>query len=505
MSEIEPRRSVTPKFSVLNLLMLTALAALATAIFLAYRKNQSLIQYRDELLDLSSRLQVENENKLASSELPNVASDFHSWRVHIPDGRGYELKLGVGAISENEIPPIVDAIPISAGQHRVTLHTADSASEEFRYVVYVDGNPVIEETMGSEWIPGGWSSASGMNWPRYLDVAPTPLQLHAQSYKPKHRFDDGSYFNGRSDEYVTRKGYRLWIDESDRQYAAASPFMGFAYDPSYQGIGLRDGLRFKMSSRSPYQWTFTRPSLETNDPLLQMNAEFFGKDGKILSSQTPSFQSWQIRNDARGEKELKWEKDSDQSAYTAFLKAKIESNETPQPVVELRWERGRPDEVGMRIADTPANDAIERSRIRITGGIEHLWRELRIGDRDVTADDAKERGNRTTPADEVTFDIADDPGAEIRIQWQTNETLPLQILGRQRTPYSGMSLYEGLPVTFGVEIPAVLKPTMAVRLVEHVPQDSAQTFPGGTVYDEIQIDFASIDHDWIWFQAKAKE
>lgn len=188
MNETESHRSVTLKFSLWNLLTLTTLIAVGTAVSLAYRKNRSMLQQRDELLSLSSRLQVDNEDELASSEMPMVADDFHSWNVHVPNGQDYELRLGMGAVSENGIPPIVGGVRIPAGRHRVTLHTGDSPSEEFRYVVYVDGKQAFEKKMGSAWIPGGWSSASGMGWPREPNLSPAPLQLFAKNYKPKLDF-----------------------------------------------------------------------------------------------------------------------------------------------------------------------------------------------------------------------------------------------------------------------------------------------------------------------------
>ncbi len=48
--------------------------------------------------------------------------------------------------------------------------------------------------------------------------------------------------------------------------------------------------------------------------------------------------------------------------YNAFLQAKYQTDGAPQPVVELKWDASRPDEVGLRLADTPANDRIQRWR-----------------------------------------------------------------------------------------------------------------------------------------------
>ncbi len=505
MSEPEPRRSATPTFSLLNLLTLTALIAIGTAVGLAYQKNHSMYQQRDELLSLSSRLHITSENELASAAMPRVADDFHSWHVHVPDGQDYELRLGIGAVSEKSIPPIVGSVQIPAGQHRVTLHAADTPAEEFRYVVYVDGKQAIAETMGSDWIPGGWSSASGMSWPRGPQLSPAPLQLSARSYQPKVDVGKGDYFNGQSDDYVTRNGYRLWIDQPHRTWAPASPFMGFQDDPQYQGIGLRDGLRYQSSSRSPYHWTFTRPQLNTNDPVLRIAAEFFAEDGSSLSSQTQSFQSWQLRNDPRGEDALSWSADPAQSAYTAFLHARLKSDNALRPIVEMKWEASRPDEVGLRIADTPVNDRVRRWRLRILDGTKHLWRELQIGDRMIHADKVIDDSSTKSSDATVTLDIGDSTTADTRLRWQTDETLPLQILERKQKHYAGMGLYKGLPLTLGIQIPALLKPTLVVTTVEEDLRVPGNTFPGGTVFGELQIELDATTHDWIWLEAKSKK
>ncbi len=488
MTESETRRSVTPTFSLLNLLALTALIAIGTAVGLAYRKNRAMYQQRDELISLSSRLQIASEDELVSVGMPRVAGDFYSWKVHVPEGQDYELRLGIGAVSNKGIPPIVGSVRVAAGRHRVTLHTADSPTEEFRYVVYVDGKQAIEKSMGRDWIPGGWSSATGMSWPRGETLTPAPLQLSAKSYKPKLDFGNGHFFNGQSDDYVTRSGYRLWIDQPDRTLSPASAFIGFPDDPAYQGVGLRDGLRYQSTIHAHHHWTFTRPNSDTNDPVLRIIADFFADDGSVLSSPTPSFHSWQLRNDVHGENALKWQADPSRSAYSAFLQAKLKSDDTPQPIVEMKWETSRPDMVGLRLADTPANDRIKQWRLRILDGAKHLWRDLQIGDRMIKADAVIEDSGTKPSETVVILDLGDSTPANTCVRWQTAETLPLQVVERKQKHYAGMGLFNGLPLTFGIEIPSSLKPTLAVNVLDKDPSVPGNTFPGGAVFNELQID-----------------
>ncbi len=512
MSEGEPRRATRSKFSILHLLTFTALIAVAIALALSIRKNRELIQQQAALRTLSTRLQIDSEDELASSAMPNIASRFQSWQVYVPESQAYELKLGLGAMSYASIPPVLAKVQVPAGKHRVTLFSGDSPSSEFRYVVYLDGEQVIEEVMGSDWIAGGWSSSRGVSWPSETHLIPAPHQLAAQTYEPTRDVGRGNYFNEQSDSYVTRLGYRLWIDRRDRTYPPASPFVGFASHTQSLGVGLGDGIRLKLASSSPYLWHFTRPQFGTIDPVLQMEAEFIADDGSVLSSQSETFQSWKIRNAATGEELLQRPSDSSQTTQTAFVHATAKADDSLQPVVEMKWDVAKPDQVGLRLADTPANDRIAQWRLRIVDGSNHLWRELRIGDDPwitpdgITSEELVESSGQTSRRTaEFKVGESDESTAEVRIQWQTNETLPLQIVGRKDSRYAGMRLYEGLPVMLGVEIPAALEPTLAVDILDQQPSAPATKFPGGPVFDAIQIELEATEHEWVWLSLKAKQ
>lgn len=502
MNDPKTRRSFTPRFSIANLLTLTLLIALATACGLAYQKNRKMVQQCNELQALSSRLYMTDDNELASSEMPRVADDFRSWNVHIPDGKEYHLRLGIGTVSENGVPPTAASVPIAAGTHRVTLYLGDSSDEAFHYTVYIDGNLAIDKTMGNDWIQGGWSSASSLSWPRQAVFSQSALQLAGRSYEPKADFGTGHYFNSQSDDNVTRKGFRLWLDEPNREYPTASPFLGFANDPSYLGIGLRDGLRYKPNSRSSYEWTFIRPSLRTNEPVLRISAEFFASDGTTLSNQTQSFQSWQLRNDAVAEDSLNWQADPGQSVYSAFLQAEVESEKTLQPVVELKWNADRPDEIGLRLADAPANDRIGTWRLRILDGTKHLWRELRFSEKTISANQAVDSGMAKPSGLRSTLNLEAFATGSARIQWRTDQTLPLQILERRQKEYTGLGLYKGLPLTFGLHIPATLNPNLSATVVTEVPGVPDAPLPGGAVFDEIQIELDADTRDWVWLRTQ---
>ncbi|TWU40108.1 hypothetical protein Q31b_34520 [Novipirellula aureliae] len=512
MKPSKPRRAKGMKFSLRHLLVLTALIAIGTAVGLAYRKNDSLHQQRDELLSLSGQLLIADEDELASTAMPRVAYEYTSWQVNVPSGQDYELRLGMGNMFDRQIPPIVGSVRIPPGRHRVTLYSGDNPDQDFRYLVYIDGEQAIEKTMGRDWIPGGWSVASGLTWPRGAKFSPDPLQLSAKNYTPRYDFGSRYYFNPQSDSYVTQKGYRLWIDQRDQTYQPASPFMEPSYDSMYRDIGLRDGLRYKTSAPPENQWTFTRPKYGTRDPVVQISAEFFGHDGASLSYPDKSFPSWQLQNDAVSNEARNRHNDSEQTTFIANLKGVSNLQNTLPPVVEMKWDVDRPDEVGLRIADTAANDRISRWRLRILDGSHHLWRELQIGDRQwidpdhaINAASVFDKDSTNPAVSTVPIDLGDDVAEDTRIAWQSNEKLPLQILMQEQKQYVGMALYQGLPLTLVMEIPASLKPTLAAKIADQHPTLTDTGFPGGAVFTEIQIDLDATERDWIWLRAELKE
>ncbi len=500
MSENKPPLTPRLKFSLLHLLTLTALIAISTAIIMATRKHRGLVQYRDDLRSLSSRRYDVGSNKLYAAEMTRLADSFHSWHVSVPQGQEFELRLGIGEVSQSVLPPVVGTVPIPAGQHRVTLYAGDSSDEKFQYVVYLDGQPVIEKTMGSDWIPGGWSQASGLDWDRESLPDSESLSLSAKSYTSKTNLGAQLYFHGQSDQYVTRRGYRLWIDNRERGTEPASPFMGFSDRAKHYGIGFRDGIRYQLTSSRPYPWYFTRPKSETIEPVWTINAEFDFDDGTSLSDQTNSFQSWQLRDDAVSDKPLDWKHDPSRSVYTAFLQARHRTNDPRQPVIEMMWDASRPDEVALRLADTPANDRILRWRLRIIGGTQHLWRELLIDNRMIKANEIALSQANPILNTTIPLELPETEKGTIHLQWQTNETLPLQVLAQQQKAYAGMMVYRGLPLKFGAKISAPLKPKCDVTIVAEDPQHPGQAFSSGAVFGELQFDLDATSHDWIWLK-----
>ncbi len=191
--------------------------------------------------------------------------------------------------------------------------------------------------MGRDWLPGGWSSSSGMSWPVSADSS-TALQLSGQRYQTSVEFKD-NYFNAQTDNYVTMVGYRLWIDQADRSDPPTSPFMGFSGEWLHAGVGLRDGWRYGIPS-APGEWSFTRPTLATAAPVLKVEPEFITSDGTVHASQV--FQQWQACREVNGSTAQRWQEEPGQKTYSAFLRSDTKSQTTLHPVVELKWDIDQP-------------------------------------------------------------------------------------------------------------------------------------------------------------------
>nr|WRX36694.1 hypothetical protein [uncultured bacterium] len=486
------------------MLALTAIIAVWTASLLAFRENANLTQQRTHLIALSSRLDVADPDRLQSAAYPRVANDMDTWEVYVPDGKSFEIRFGVAAVSQAGMPESYEKIPIAPGKHRITLRAADSADEKYRFTVFVDGQSVVDKTMGREWMPDGWRQASGLSPPAEMSrQAASMLHLTGQSYTPRTNYGSGSYFNGQSDDWVSLPGYRLWMDQADQTYPPALPFIGFSTDPGHIGIGLRDGLRYRATRSKQYEWTINRPASQTNKPVLTIVHEFFIGDQLVLSDQTKEFARWQARDEARGQNALAWQSDPMKSAYSAFLHADVESADAIEPVVELRWDASRPDDIGIRLPATPANENLTKWRLRIIGGASHLWRLLDVDERQLDvrtsfSDTAAQSFSYPLP---IELDPqSDDP---YFIAWRTDVTKPLQMLERSKNnpnAYRGMSLFQGMPLAFEAEIAASLQPLVTiVRAQKHVDKPSI-LMPGGPVIEEVQIELDATSEDTIWLR-----
>ncbi|MFN9712672.1 MAG: hypothetical protein ACK57G_02575, partial [Planctomycetota bacterium] len=66
-------------------------------------------------------------------------------------------------------------------------------------------------------------------------------------------------------------------------------------------------------------------------------------------------------------------------------------------------------------------------------------------------------------------------------------------------------LYNGLPVRFGLRIPAALTPTVSAEILDADPDTPGNAFSGGPVYDATDVELDAASRDWIWLRMEEKE
>ncbi|WP_442510455.1 hypothetical protein SH528x_002077 [Novipirellula sp. SH528] len=372
--------------------------------------------------------------------------------------------------------------------------------------MFVDGQSVVDKVMGHEWLPDGWRQSNGLSPPAEISrQAASLLQLTGKSYTPRTNYGSGTYFNGQSDNWVSHPGYRLWIDQADQTYQPASPFIDLTTDPGDKGIGLRDGLRYRAARSKQYEWKIYLPASETNSPVLTIVPEFLVGDQMVLSDQTKKFAWWHLRDESQGQDAISWQTDPIKTAYNALLHADVESADATQPVVELRWDASRPDDIGIRLPATRENESLTKWRLRIIGGASHLWRLLDVGERQL--DVRTDFDNKALQSFSDPLPIKLDPQSDkpYRIAWRTDVTKPLQMLerGNRNNPnaYRGMSLFRGMPLAFEAEIAAPLQPLVKIVRAQNRPDKPSILMPGGPVIEEVQIELDATTEDTIWLRA----
>lgn len=489
------------RFSLRHLLTLTALIAVGLAIGIALRKNQSLRNAREDLSALSSRINAKDRDQVTVVAMPQIASGFYSWNIHIPKSTEYELRLGVGTVSADGVPPVVGKLSIASGEHRVTLYTGDSPEEEFRFAVFVDGELAIEKEMGKDWLPRGWSSASSISWPHDGKRNDSTVQLAGKRYEEKRDFGRNHYFHGRSDELVSRLGFRLWFDLPRADHPLASPFVGAVETTQLFGIGLRDGMRFRPNT---YPWEFTRPQLETLQPLARLEFEFVEMDQEGLANRSYSFSTWKVRSNLGVSASNSNAIALNDSTRSISLQAEAKTLGGPQPVLELKWDRSEFDYVSIRVADSPSNDFIDRWRLRVVDGGHHLWRAIRIGDdAPLSSAEAFGAGEIITDGESkfsrrrTKLKQPEKSSQFTTLGWKTDKTSPLQIVERSDGRYAGLELYQGVPISFSMQIPTSLMPTFAIEVADQLPGEFETRFPEAPVIEALEMEVNRGAGEWI--------
>ncbi len=486
--------------------MLTAIVAAWTSAVVSRQKLSPLEAQRDTLARMTTRLESGDLIK----PLPQVASDFNSYNVYIPEGKPRELRFFCGGVSQAGLPPEFESAPLSSGIHQIVFREQDGRNEGYRFRAYVDGELVLDKSMGQDWMPLGWTQASSLNM---RETSPSCLPLIGKQYLPLVIYEKYNYFNGSQDQWATWLGYQLWIDDVGRTPEPINDFVGL-FDRSYeQSIGLRNGPRISNPSWTPsIGLEFNHPAARCYASFLTIVPEFIVNGAVLTSAKTNGPSAWKLSRSPDQIEELKWDYGSNIQTRSVFLHATATLAGKISPVIELQWTKDRPNDVGLRLPAVAANAQVKRWRLRSIEGVKHLWRMIEHGNQSIdirkfngSADTDSETTNAATNQVAIPFDSLDQRPQSLK--WRTDIPLPLQI--HQRTSADSEALkdinvYKGLPFQFEYEVP-----TSAAPKAWAISQDNDSFFktpiPGGRVIDEVVIELNANDPSWTWLRLEPLE
>jgi hypothetical protein len=463
----------------------------------ARTKHAELATRHDLLVKVDNRLDVADPTILAIASRPRVTRDFKAWDIYVPSSPACELRFAAGEMSPAGTPQDFESVKLSPGRHQIILNEQDSNGRDSYFQCYVDGQLKLDKRMDAEWLPNGWRQASSWNLPNRGGLR---RQLSGRRYMSKIDFGPGKYFNGNLDDWSTVPSYALWIDRADQAPEPISPFLEFKkYSYWHSGIGFRDGPRFQRGNRAVgLDLNFNHPATRLRDAALRIKPEFLAGGKDVLSGPSLGTTIWNISNAADSIKPFKSNRPPTIKSQTAFLHATGVPTGAPAPVIELRWDLDRPNEIGLRLAETAANASLTRWRLNCPDGLSHLWRLIDTGD--ASLDSRKIAAAKPNDL-KATVTLTKPNQGMHTVRWKTDVLDPLQVYQRDKAfkkQLAGISLYQGLPVEFSLKLPETAKPKVWAQRLDQIPETDNSPIPGGSIFSDVTIEIDAKTSAWIW-------
>ena len=96
-----------PRFTIVNLLLVTVIAALVVAYIVANRKWAADLEELQTLRDISGKLTISDPAKMHAIGVPTVGKNKWRWHVYLPElpgGRRFQLHLVTGGVPSRGVP-----------------------------------------------------------------------------------------------------------------------------------------------------------------------------------------------------------------------------------------------------------------------------------------------------------------------------------------------------------------------------------------------------------------
>jgi hypothetical protein len=187
------KTSLRPHFSILTLVLLTTIVALAMGLFLASTKHRaeqdSWQKERETLLLQLNRLDVTSRSKVVAKRIRDGNPHARRWRVYLPPGKRWRVKMFSGLIptmgynvetatnNRNGHFPVSVDIPSQTPVEGVTLEAAIFNHDNKGWVLQLEGpkNILPRGYLRTKLVPDAVKYLEGQRqWGSYSEGRPMP-------------------------------------------------------------------------------------------------------------------------------------------------------------------------------------------------------------------------------------------------------------------------------------------------------------------------------------------
>ena len=178
------------RFSIIGLLVLTLIVALAASNVVTYRRLREVEPALEKLRNDVGELTVSNPNLLHAKSIPSFEDSTYRWRLHLPEDRGFNIRAVAGQIPEQGLPrsgsaknlversyapqtsdsEMIETVAVTRnqkGRWQLTLDDGDTSSIA---PLPENLNPWLEKSSGRAWNVAGRkeTAAASKGEPLYL-------------------------------------------------------------------------------------------------------------------------------------------------------------------------------------------------------------------------------------------------------------------------------------------------------------------------------------------------
>lgn len=530
MNSMEPQSNDAPatkrrwlRFGLLDLLLLTTLIGAWIPYLLARRQFRPLENKIASLRQMAETIVVEDPEQIHVLRLRSHRYGATTWKVFVPQGEPYELRLANEGIVNSSFPSEFRRIPILPGQHRIGYFEFDQDDHE-NFRLFLDDDLAIETRYPKTEMPnsGGSSTSSGINLQTFQRGESVKLyRMIFDADIPGYR-----YRSAQNDGSLPSQGAVVWLAPVSKKPTPPTTFVPNSDQPSYnQGWGFREGIRVNVtqSRNSSLQRPGTlqifhaKAFQSQRTPLNQISVRVLeqGKSKHVDSTQEPSraYNSsaglhFTIADNIQTPKN-RWERKAgsisdDGKTYTVFFHLESFASGAA-PIIEARFQQDYPNRVGFRIHNRASAPKLDECILSAKDCAFPMLRNVHFADETNSLDQLSPKWSKPENKtfedsewmlfDHDRFPLIDDQSLR-RAQLSTNVDYPeVTNFGQNRSPWD----YIGVPATQAWLFPDSKETQVALRARE-VYRANSTNIPGGPAFSDFEIRTPMDSKQWIYFE-----